>query len=175
MSAWICPNDMIDLLTTAALYRRIEAGEAPSPEDMQATFDDLRQTNYDSVNYRYQESEAPEPYTFRLVHEIADMRPEHLLQVRHTIASYGYQSCEHTGWATSEAYKLIVNLGEWVDSKLDAAGWVRVGNNRGESEWLGESGAEWEWDRSKGFQTLDASPMRLAALRRAHAEYNRRA
>ena len=179
MSAYVCDDDMFDLLTTAAVVRILEGrnvGADRLQETAQAIFDVLRQTNYDSVNYRYNEHEVPEPRAYRIVDDIAllqDIKPYHLLQIRNAIAGYEYQACEHPGWATSDAYKMLVNLGEWVDSKLEAAGWVKIGQPHGAPEWAGQSTTEWEWKRSKGFKEIEIGHHRLEALRKINAEYNK--
>ena len=170
MSAYIMSDDSTDLITTAALYMAIDKDEHLRGQDVS---DMLRQTNLDSVNYRYRESEVLEPYMFTRV-DLAPLRPAQLLQVRATMASYEYQSCEHPGWATSDAYKLMVNLGEWVDAKLTAAGWFKVHSRHGD-EWMAMNTDAFvrDWDRSRGFPDMsEYTPERLAALAKAHQLMN---
>lgn len=176
MSAFICMDDCFDLLTTGAAAMMAAAGAPPRDAALQAIFDDLRQTNYDSVNYRYSENESPEPRRFRMVNEAAPMQPEHLVQIRSSIDTYTYQSCEHSGWATSEAYKLMVNLGEWVDGKLDAAGWVKLQSGHGSSfheEWLGDGLTSGDWTRERGFPDFtEFTPAKIAAIRKMQDTFN---
>ena len=171
MSAYIMSLDSTDLITTAVLYMAIDKDRHLSGQEVS---DMLRQTNLDSVNYRYNEREVLEPHTFMRA-DLAPLKPAQLLQVRATMASYQYQSCEHPGWASSEAYKLWVDLGEWIDSKLTEAGWVKVHTRHDGDEWLALNTDAFirDWDRSRGFPDLsEYTPERLASIAKANAAMN---
>jgi hypothetical protein len=162
MSAFICNDDLFDLLVTAEDVRLAALGKVPTPDEDQALFDLLRQTNYDSVNYRYREDESPEPRRFQRVTDF-HLTPEHLIQARRAMECYVYQSCEHRGWATSDAYKFTVNLGEWIDAELTKAEWVKMsvrygGDSWGE-EWLGRGDAMMDWTRAHGWPDFSEYPL----------------
>lgn len=55
--------------------------------------------NLHSVNHRYTEAEAPPAYRFRPL----PGHPDPVVVLK-AIDCYEYQSCEHPGWKTSEAY-----------------------------------------------------------------------
>lgn len=172
MSAFICNDDLFDLLVTAEGVMASYQGKVTTPAEAQALFDMFRQTNYDSVNYRYREEESPEPRAFQ---RVADFKvtPEHLVQLRRAMDCYEYQACEHPGWATSDAYKLLVNLGEWLDAELTKAEWVRVpvrhGGSEWTTEWLGRGDASYEWSRERGWPDFSEYPLdRRRAMTRAY-------
>jgi hypothetical protein len=170
MSAWIVSDDHIDLLTTAVDVMAAYQGRIHTPAEIQGIFDMLRQSNYDSVNFRYSEHEEPTPRAFQRLKDF-NVTAACLVQTRAAIDCYEYQSCEHPGWATSEAYKLIVNLGEWVDAKLTEGGWVKVPrrHSREGEEWLGMGFTTWGWERQLGLPNLDEyTPERLAGIRKAN-------
>ena len=55
--------------------------------------------NRRSVNHRYDEDEIEAPYVFTQIH--GTFNPVAILKA---VSCYEYQSCEHPGWAASEAY-----------------------------------------------------------------------
>jgi hypothetical protein len=167
MSAFICNDDLFDLLVTADGVKEAYQGKVTPPAEAQRMFDMLRQTNYDSVNFRYREHESPEPRYYKRVVEF-QLTPEHLVQVRRAMDCYEYQSCEHPGWATSDAYRFLVNLGEWIDAELTKAEWVRVpvrhGGNEWTTEWLGRGDASYEWSRERGWPDFSEYPVERRRL-----------
>lgn len=124
MSAYIVGNDMIDLIVSACLYKK---GRDSDPfrvfteDGWQAWFDTqqdgdalahlLREANWDSVNYRYQDSATPwdSETPFRKVHHIGGERGA-LIPWGHVLLAldcYEYQSCEHPGYSDSLACQVI--------------------------------------------------------------------
>ena len=60
--------------------------------------------NRRSVNHRYAEDEIEAPYVFT---RIVGVNPVAILKA---LSCYEYQSCEHPGWATSEAHSFCEAL-----------------------------------------------------------------
>lgn len=143
MSAFIVGPDHIDLLVTAAIDWdvRVTVPDESAPFGYRAL--DLTPTelgrlllreNLASVDYRYQgrleesEFKAPEVYEFRRVPHGA-LHPAWVLKALHCLE---YQSCEHDGWESSTAFRVV--------RALEAAAARRVPGY--------EDGPGWEFTRS---------------------------
>lgn len=135
MSAWIVSKNHIDVLITAALAWELVVQEQ-ADEKGRMLWEECRI----SVAYLYpdeKEGEWPGPwnldesrpgpkgltradiqaYAFTPIEGMVD--PE---VVHYAARSLRYQSCEHPGWATSEAFQLSHQLIE--------AGWSMIGDHR---------------------------------------------
>lgn len=130
MSAWMC-----GAAHWSVLAERIARNDERTPEEI---FTILAQTNKDSIDCRYAEGIAGDPdYMYDhtdpfdggyKAHQDTDWSPEEIAVM---MSCYDYQSCEHEGWETSEAYRLIMaqfaaELGEWdspeeLSEKIEAA------------------------------------------------------
>lgn len=126
MSAFIVSNTQINALVRAAsrlglayqyagLTRRVAGLEQEAAEMLLAA-------NYDSVNYRYKESDLPREIVYAI--------DAPLLPAIATIKlanSLAYQSCEFPEWEASEAKAFLDTLIDWSVNKLpgyDAAPWT---------------------------------------------------
>lgn len=142
MSAWIVSKAHIDVLVAAGLqfskYGNLTfyCKGRPVMELTIETADEfgkmLWRENHRSVNYRYSERERTPPYRFdRRTLEI----PLDPVKVLKLIGCYGYQTCEHKGYASSMAKRycdalrdtLIYNLegydeGPWGIDHASEAG-----------------------------------------------------
>lgn len=96
MSAWICSNRHINIVVTA--YAGI-AG-ITDPAELQRLAELLIAENYTSVNYRYNENDAPGPIVYR--HEVVGPAAAHK-----AARCLDYQSCEHPSWEDSEAFRVV--------------------------------------------------------------------
>lgn len=74
----------------------------------------LLNENYASVNYRY--SEADEPYEYTHTNHGYTLTPGEVFKA---IDNLDYQSCEHPGWRTSEAFAFLTALREQVCRFVD--------------------------------------------------------
>lgn len=144
MSAYIVGNDLIDLIVSAGLTgdgahtRGIVVYHSGIPftfPDTQLGGDELcavlRQANYDSVNYRYNDNweAGDDTAPFRKVHHIGGA----LIPWGHVLRAldcYEYQSCEHPEYGRSFAHSIV----EFVRKRVCA----RVAE---------QSDAPWEWSR----------------------------
>lgn len=116
MSAFIVTKKHIDYLVTAALSAKYMTGIEPNE------FGALLWTeNHKSVNARYNEESAAEPYRF--TRSPGKVDPVKALKAIHCLQ---YQSCEHEGWKQSEACKRLEQLeGEMISALpgYDEAPW----------------------------------------------------
>lgn len=100
MSAWVVQQGHIDVLVNGlAQYRLI------TPTDMRAVGQMLLHENYLSVNARYGEDDPTPSYQLRVTE--ASLDPRHVVAAIHC---YEYQTCEHNGWAESDAHALMLAL-----------------------------------------------------------------
>lgn len=108
MSAWIASEAHI-----AALASYVEGPYRVAPDGMtpQQVGQMLWQTNYDSVNYRYSESESAPTYR----HTETDQPIVARLKL---LDSYEYQACERPDWKDSEAYAYCQRLRDALISAL---------------------------------------------------------
>jgi len=122
MSAWVVSRTHIEYLIEAGLW--LERREHfpltwrnPSDQKICELREDnasqigqmLWKQNYMSVNYRYDENdqvEISEPYTHRMLPG-RQIDPVWTIKAIHC---FQYQSCEHPGWETSEAYAYCQTL-----------------------------------------------------------------
>lgn len=126
MSAFIVSNTQINALVRAAsrmglsyqyagLTRRVSGME-------QETAEMLLAANYDSVNYRYKESELPREIVYAI-----DAPLLNAIKTIKLANSLDYQSCEYPEYEASEAKAFLDALIDWSISKLpgyDAAPWT---------------------------------------------------
>lgn len=107
MSAWIVTKAHIDCIVQQAIVEGlVSAGEATKVGR------ELWQENHDSVNYRYSESQPCPAYRFEGIE--APLDPVIVLK---QVDCYDYQSCEHPGWDSSEARRLINALRDRLEAK----------------------------------------------------------
>lgn len=121
MSAWIVSKKHIDLLVTAALSAKYMTAAGPVGDDPSALGLMLWRENHFSVNSRYNETRMPEGYKFTRFPGKIDP-----VVVLKQIACYEYQSCEHDGWKTSDAFKFCQALTSEMINALpgyEAAPW----------------------------------------------------
>ncbi len=115
MSAWIVSRDHLDLLLTAA-----QAWGITNAEHADDTGRMLWKENLDSVAFRYpgdRDGDRPGPEDFRDRHvDTYRFQPYPGLVdpevVAAAAASLSYQSCEHPGWAASDARRWVTALRE---------------------------------------------------------------
>jgi hypothetical protein len=143
MSAFIVNKDLIDLLVTVA----VEGGTHTkglrfyyegnlynySAVDADELGQILTQQNYDSVNYRYQESTEVETYVYKRIKNVggdtgAFIPWGHVLRA---LSCYEYQSCETPDWNQSVAYTICQAIRSKVCNRL------------------GGDDAPWEWSRNQ--------------------------
>lgn len=127
MSAWLCSQDHINLITNA------------SSQPTEATFKMLLEENLRSLRHRYGEKEIEEnegklaaDYKFEAIDPAAlikrvyaeqqdradgyravtqEVTPARVMaQIRKSCASYGYQACEHDEWPNTAACALVDHL-----------------------------------------------------------------
>jgi hypothetical protein len=138
MSAWVVSRKHIDLMVTVAVRGTRDGIVPPSKHDPDALGAMLWAENVASVNYRYSESDAVEPYTW------ADPKYTPTAgELYAAVRCYEYQSCEHPGWATSEAFRLCEQVGRIIRAKVPEAREVHSG---GRAKWADMDGAPWGWD-----------------------------
>lgn len=105
MSAFIVSKLHIDFLITAAVgWKALEIEEADKTGAM------LWRENYKSVNYRYQERDRCPKYTLTPFDATSPLCKNLPINVLSCIACLEYQSCEHPGWARSEAKRFLSEL-----------------------------------------------------------------
>ncbi len=130
MSAYQVSNDTIDYIITAArAWRLAEDGYLPY-ETRNITDSELGQIlvseNVRSVNYRYNDNDEAETYTYRRVNYDSIKA----VDVLKSIQCLNYQSCETEDWQTTMAYKVCKAVESGAIAHLpgyrDAAwGWTR--------------------------------------------------
>jgi len=87
---------------------------------------ELLKENYLSVNYRYKDNEAmTKAHKFKYVPNLgkATLTPVEILKL---VNCLDYQSCEHEGWKSSAAYKILSSIKSYAINQLDgydAAPW----------------------------------------------------
>lgn len=75
--------------------------------------------NYRSVNYRYDDSEAPHRYTFRRHQKAFAARVDRVaLQVLRALSCYDYQACESPDYRATDASGVIDSIRAHAISKL---------------------------------------------------------
>lgn len=100
MSAWIVSKGHIDALVQGLVVEGlVEMSNAKQIGQM------LWDENHASINYRYSEDSSAPEYEPEMIE--AQLNDAILAR---QIACYGYQSCEHPEWETSEAYRLVSTL-----------------------------------------------------------------
>lgn len=113
MSAWIVSKGHID-----ALVQGLVVEQLVEMNDAAATGRLLWEECRRSVAYRYPndaDGEWPGPIDLTIA-DINAYVPEMIesplndAKLAHQLACYGYQSCEHPEWETSEAYRLVKTL-----------------------------------------------------------------
>ena len=134
MSAYMVSDEHIDALLTAAVQFLPHLQESPlrywwdgqsryvRREDADRVGTMLRAENQKSVNYRYSEDEAPQPYAFQTMR--GDFAPVDILKA---IQGFEYQACEHPEFRTSEAYAFCDALRHRMINRLpgyrDSGAW----------------------------------------------------
>lgn len=98
MSAFVVSRTHIDALLSAADLWDVQMPVSqPGEQIRNLTIDEtgalLMAVNTEAVNHRYNENEAPEPYTFDRLG--INIKPAVILKA---IACYRYQACEHPQW-----------------------------------------------------------------------------
>jgi hypothetical protein len=135
MSAWIVDREHINVIVWAGPHFSRYPMRWPVVTDGVTTYptlgDDVTMSelghllwheNHVSVNYRYSENEATPAYQYREPRSTA-WSPVEVLKA---IACLDYQSCEHPGWATSQARAYLTVLEQTLINVLpgyDAAPW----------------------------------------------------
>jgi hypothetical protein len=102
MSAFVVGKAEIDLLVQAGINERLVVLDAATPSAVGAM---LWAENVASVNWRYDDADPVPDYEFSGIEAPLDD-----VVVVKQIACYRYQSCEHDGWESSEAYRYCHNL-----------------------------------------------------------------
>ena len=144
MSAFIIADDTIDLLVTAGVWGgghlpRIAVSQAGAMvyfnkhDDVDFLGFVLKVANYDSVNYRYQESTACGAYHYSGEGIVPYLGGPVISwgQVLQAIRCYEYQSCESPTWGESLAKAVCDAIRRKVCGII-----------------ADEAGAEWDWSRS---------------------------
>jgi hypothetical protein len=98
MSAFICNNSHITALAVFAARNRILGWT-----DANQIGEMLHAENVKSVNYRYGETTEPDV----AMCEWAAFHPFSQVQIIKAARCLHYQSCEHPGWETSDACRLL--------------------------------------------------------------------
>jgi hypothetical protein len=143
MSAYIVNKDLIDLLVTVAIEG------APHSRGLRFVFQDevkvldanqanhigqvLVDQNYNSVNYRYEETSPSYVYEYQLVQHIGGESGAlipwgHVLKA---LSCYEYQSCESPDWDASLAFAICHAIRKKVCERV-------AGDD-----------APWEWSRKR--------------------------
>lgn len=148
MSAFIVSQDHIRYLITAAydytrggyisFHHQGERLEYTEPNELGRM---LWDENAASVNYRYDETYAPDGYLHR-----RSPVPITSVQVLKAIACYRYQSCEHDAWDTSAAKSFTT----WL-------------THEAHQHMPGYDEAAWEIDDSEYAQTVARKRAEIAA------------
>ena len=118
MSAFICHNSHVTALAVYAARNRLLGSK-----DANQVGEMLHAENVASVNYRYGEATRPD----FILCEWAAFHGFSQVQLIKAARCLRYQSCEHPGWAGSEACKLLEAIigGTSVDLPgYDEAEWV---------------------------------------------------
>lgn len=160
MSAFIVHSDLIDLLVTVAIdgpphsrgLRVWHGGEvhyfdtAHDPNAAQALGQLLTDANFESVNYRYRESDHPDTYTFRRVSHIGGESRALIPwgHVLNAIACFNYQSCEPPTWGESFANACLDAIRHKVCDRIAS-----------------DTGAPWAWTRETVTERENATRERL--------------
>jgi hypothetical protein len=161
VSAFILDDDHIDLLVTAGLMGvgldaklrvYVDGGlvEFNRHEDADHLGLVLKTANYESVNYRYKESEQVTPYKY-VGNGITNYIGGEIIpwgQVLQAIRCYEYQSCEHPTWEGSLAKAVCDAITHKVCARISS-----------------ECDAEWVWSRSHALENMNAVRERLAVAR----------
>jgi hypothetical protein len=100
MSAWMCNDDHLSVLTDALHLFNI----VPDGQTKEQTFAALHLENERSLAYRYGDPISDTHEGYRRPPEV---RPEDIYTLSF---SYKYQSCEHPGWYVSDVYAWIKTL-----------------------------------------------------------------
>lgn len=122
MSAWIVSQNHIRLLVEA-LYKYEVVPNNTTPDHIGRV---LWRENFRSVNYRYEEHNLLPPFTHDSEARASWMFPspdQGIIRdlVRNTallykqICCYNYQSCQHPGWESTQAYALMAALRKAVE------------------------------------------------------------
>lgn len=126
MSAFIVSNTQINALVRAASRMGLSyryAGQTRRIAGMeQETAEMLLAANYDSVNYRYKESNLPRAIVYAIDAPLLDA-----IKTIKLSNSLAYQSCEYPEWEASDAKAFLDTLIDWSINKLpgyDAAPWT---------------------------------------------------
>lgn len=125
MSAFVHSKAHIDALVTLVLAgpNGIRPTDWYSPTEL--TPDQIGQMlwaeNVASVNARYEEANPAETYTYTPGQRLK------VIEGLKAVLSYEYQSCEHDGWDTSKAFRLMNAVKDRLINRLpgfgDAYGW----------------------------------------------------
>lgn len=155
MSAYIVNRDIIDLLVTLAVTRRIGTKESEGSE-LRAVVDHadhygrvLWQANYDAFNQvTGADAETPR-YEWLPVMElvVGEVTPEQLVQIERSRRTLVEQSQSAPGWIGSEARKFLELLGRVIDKGLES--WSRVGSLE-RLDYAGLRAADPHWTRAAG-------------------------
>lgn len=104
MSAYIVSQTHISVLVSAAMRFEVPyAGYAVTLANANEVGRDLWVENHASVNYRYDEHDTPDAYTFAPVELDA-------VSTYKQARCYNYQTCEHPTYEQSDAYRFITDL-----------------------------------------------------------------
>jgi hypothetical protein len=148
MSAYMCHNDLFDLLASTVRWgdrhdntlRVVVSSEVEIPEsvkplatqygeitivefrhfDVQIVKDVLVYQNYVSLNARYGDSMEHEPIPFRY---ISQDFPNSMAITLGAIRCYNYQACEDAGWNTSFAKELASTIQDKICRILSEGHW----------------------------------------------------
>jgi hypothetical protein len=115
VSAWIISRKHIDLLVTVIIRSEIVATGGKTPTEIGRT---LWQENHNSVNYRYDENTPTPTYTHQ-PYAVPPADATWYLFALKQIDCYRYQSCEHPGWAESEANTITQALAEHLQQQAE--------------------------------------------------------
>ena len=152
MSAWIVSKEHIDAMVSAALVCAQENRssfrwyDADGNHSHELTYTDTEKAtkvgamlwaeNLASINARYTDTidhpeNCPGPVGFNGVSSVANYTLKRTprippVAILKAISCYEYQSCEHAGWKTSQAYQFCASLRDHMISMLpgyDEAPW----------------------------------------------------
>lgn len=112
MSAFVVTTAHIDALVYASIhFDRYHGRDRFEKADEIGAM--LLKENYRSVNYRYNEEDAPQRYTYKQPRKVPT-----LIEALKAIDCLEYQSCEHPEWETCEAKKFLDSLRKTLISTL---------------------------------------------------------